>query len=156
MSPKGDDSMVEDSLSGGGAQRERRTDDEIMKEIKAKYYEQELGADTVIRGIMDALPSADDDPASSATGTGTGGFGAWLENAVWEHERALELTSTELSARVLASYAEFVEGMKRIHDVGVNLQQSTVVCRSARLSLRMSRAALAGAALELCARQRRR
>lgn len=31
----------------------------------------------------------------------------WLENSVWEHERALDLVSTQLSKRVLDNYNEF-------------------------------------------------
>eukprot|EP00727_Mastigamoeba_balamuthi_P012514 m51a1_g7886 hypothetical protein (999) ;mRNA; r:68349-72368 len=115
----------------------RRATKEIMDEMADKYYK-ELD---VTRFVLEGLPEGVD-------------FG-WLENAVWEHEHALENVNTDISTRVLNSYNEFVEGMGRIHEVGVNLQLSAVVCKNGRLSLKQAKQELAQSSLVIASKYRR-
>ena len=80
----------------------------------------------------------------------------WLENAVWEAERALALFADELSRRVKSSHDEFVDGMRLVHDVGGEIAQSTALCRTGRGRVRAAKAALTATALRVAAADRRR
>ena len=80
----------------------------------------------------------------------------WLENAVWEAERALGLFADELSSRVKNSHDEFVDGMRLVHDVGGEIAQSAALCRRGRARVRTCKTALTATALRVAACDRRR
>eukprot|EP00727_Mastigamoeba_balamuthi_P011144 m51a1_g6652 hypothetical protein (973) ;mRNA; r:138499-141826 len=126
------ESVVEDETP-------RRPDDEIMAEMSGRYYA--MAPDAVTGDVLAHLPDVID-------------F-AWIENAIWEHEHALEIVNGDISARVLSSYNEFVEGMRRIHDVGIDLQQSGVVCKNARLGLHAAKEQAASPSLRIVSKYRR-
>ncbi|KAH3745163.1 syndetin [Pelomyxa schiedti] len=135
----------------------RRGDEEIMEEL-SPLYDHELS--DVVTFVLDKVlggesgGSAGAPPPSASSDESIDG--TWLENVLWEHERACNVVDTELCKKVEENYSEFVEGMQRIHEVGINLQQSGIMCQVGQRSLTRAKNDLACSCIKLTALYRRK
>lgn len=140
-----DSSSIMSSMDGDDAHGFQRSDDEIMSDMKRGGYFQPRTQEDVTASILRETLGDGDELLDYGN----------ITSRLMEHNRAREIVSGDLSKRVLDSYNDFVEGMQRIHEVGVNIQQSTAICASSRLSLKLARTTVTEAALEIASKYRR-
>ena len=69
----------------------RRSDEEIMNEMSERFFGDKT-PDAVTASVLESLPEDADC--------------AYLENALREHQRALDIVNGDISARVLSSHSE--------------------------------------------------
>ena len=145
-----DSSSIMSSVDSEDARGLQRSDEEIMGDLRRQqYFQPRDSTDVTAEVLSEALGGNSNDSGEELLDYGN------ITSRLWEHNRAREIVSGDLSKRVLDSYNDFVEGMQRIHEVGVNIQQSTTICASSRLSLKMARTTVTEAALEIAAKYRR-
>lgn len=79
-----------------------------------------------------------------------------LESATKEKEQAHDVISSILSKKVMNNYGAFVQGMTQIHELGMDLQSSTIVCKNGRRSLNQAKEELIKNVLVILSEYRRR
>jgi hypothetical protein len=85
----------------------------------------------ITRATLQRLAQHD---ASGGGGGGGGGEGVTqsMASLVREYEQTLAVVNTQLADRVMNNYSLFVQGMGKIHELGLDLQQSAVICKNGR------------------------
>eukprot|EP01113_Clastostelium_recurvatum_P026387 TRINITY_DN3165_c0_g1_i4.p1 TRINITY_DN3165_c0_g1~~TRINITY_DN3165_c0_g1_i4.p1 ORF type:complete len:1004 (-),score=280.28 TRINITY_DN3165_c0_g1_i4:45-3056(-) len=122
------------------AQGSQMTDEDVLASIPPEMYKDE-GFDvlTFIFGKLPADISADE-----------------INNELQTHERMLDVVSGKLSGLIMNSYGAFVEGMSQVHDIDVDLQQSTVMCKEGRRHLANLQTNLTHQGITILAKYQRR
>eukprot|EP00026_Physarum_polycephalum_P001093 Phypoly_transcript_01094.p1 GENE.Phypoly_transcript_01094~~Phypoly_transcript_01094.p1 ORF type:complete len:919 (+),score=161.13 Phypoly_transcript_01094:935-3691(+) len=59
----------------------------------------------------------------------------YLDGVLEEKERVLDVVNNKLSALIMSSYGSFVQGMSQIHELGLDLQQSALMCNTSKTHL---------------------
>ncbi|EFA81850.1 hypothetical protein PPL_05082 [Heterostelium album PN500] len=95
-------------------------EEEFLKIIPAEFFEKDF--DTT-RYLLNMLPANDSD------------FSQFLDKHTDKYTRCMDYVNSKLHSRVKKNYTEFVEGMSQIHEIGVELQRSTVICATSRRTL---------------------
>ncbi|KAF2077128.1 hypothetical protein CYY_001575 [Polysphondylium violaceum] len=98
------------------------TEEEFLKITPEGFFQENF--DTV-QFILDMLP-----PTNSSSE-----FSVFLDKNVNQFSRSMDYVNSKLYNRVRKNYTEFVQGMSQIHEIGVELQRSTVMCSNGRRTL---------------------
>ncbi|KAM9955754.1 hypothetical protein ACTFIW_001959 [Dictyostelium discoideum] len=100
------------------------TEEEFLKITPAGFFDPKF--DTT-QFILDLLPPNVNNSSSE--------FSIFLDSNVKQFTRAMDYVNSKLYNRVRENYTEFVQGMSQIHEIGVELQRSTVMCSNGRRTL---------------------
>ncbi|EGG22244.1 hypothetical protein DFA_04362 [Cavenderia fasciculata] len=98
------------------------------------------------RYILDSLPNTNDDKE----------LDQYLDARVNDYSRSMDYVNSKLFSRVRKNYTEFVEGMAQIHEIGVELQSSTVMCSTGRRTLAKTKKNLTHTAFFIMSRYKKR
>eukprot|EP01132_Coremiostelium_polycephalum_P001223 gene1223-1545_t len=99
------------------------TEEEFLKITPSGFFEESFDS---TQFILDLLPPNTNTSAE---------FSAFLDTNVNQFSRSMDYVNSKLYNRVRKNYTEFVDGMSQIHEIGVELQRSTVVCSNSRRTL---------------------
>jgi len=100
------------------------TEEEFLKITPAGFFQENF--DTT-QFILDMLPPN--------VGNSSAEFSTFLDKNVNQFSRSMDYVNSKLYNRVRKNYTEFVQGMSQIHEIGVELQRSTVMCSNGRRTL---------------------
>ena len=73
-----------------------------------------------------------------------------------EYERTCEVVNSRLAERVMSNYNLFVQGMSKIHELGLDLHQSAVICKNGRRLVQQTKGALTTHGIIVTAKHRKR
>eukprot|EP01119_Soliformovum_irregulare_P017840 TRINITY_DN5361_c0_g1_i1.p1 TRINITY_DN5361_c0_g1~~TRINITY_DN5361_c0_g1_i1.p1 ORF type:complete len:938 (+),score=326.83 TRINITY_DN5361_c0_g1_i1:314-2815(+) len=80
----------------------------------------------------------------------------FVDQEIEEKEKALDIISSKLSKQVMSNYGSFVQAMTEIHQLGVDLQTSAMVCKDGRANLQQAKQELIQRVIVILAEHRRR
>ncbi|GAM28105.1 hypothetical protein SAMD00019534_112810, partial [Acytostelium subglobosum LB1] len=117
------------------------TENEFTGIIPDGFFDQKF--DTT-RYLLDLLPPNDAD------------LQQFLDQHTTKFTQSMDYINSKLHNKVRKNYTEFVEGMSQIHEIGVELQKSTVMCANGRRTLGNTKNNLNRTAFSIMAKYRKR
>ncbi|EGC39635.1 hypothetical protein DICPUDRAFT_147568 [Dictyostelium purpureum] len=121
------------------------TEEEFLKITPEGFFDPTF--DTT-QFILDLLPPN--------VGNNSAEFSTFLDTNVKQFSRAMDYVNSRLYNRVRENYTEFVQGMSQIHEIGVELQRSTVMCSNGRRTLAQTKKNLTSTAFIIMSKYTKR
>lgn len=94
--------------------------DQLMDSLDAVFLEKKTEGE-ITRATLERLAAESSEHSNDA-----------IQTLIGEYERTLSVVNTRLADRVMNNYNLFVAGMGKIHELGLDLQQSAVICKNGR------------------------
>eukprot|EP01113_Clastostelium_recurvatum_P036434 TRINITY_DN5190_c0_g1_i1.p1 TRINITY_DN5190_c0_g1~~TRINITY_DN5190_c0_g1_i1.p1 ORF type:complete len:682 (-),score=197.18 TRINITY_DN5190_c0_g1_i1:960-2966(-) len=117
----------------------RQNEEEVLASLPQEYFTENYDS---VTGLLVALPGDVDD--------------AYIATLISNKEDVLSVVNQKLFNKVMANYNQFVQAMTSIHDLGVDIKQSTSSCKAGRQTLRTLQEALAFGAINILDNFKRR